>query len=339
MKANAGQIRAALDRPSPDIRLYLLHGPDEAAAAELAKRLGIALGPDAERVDLDAATLRSDPARLADEAASLSLFGGARYIRTGAIGEESLAALEALLSAERAGNPVVAVAPGVRTTAKIVKLAIDSRAAMAFGCYLPEGDAADRLLLEIAHAHGLRTTPAIARRIADGCGGDRAVMTREIEKLALYLDADLDRPHDLDETAIAAVGADLGEADASHAVAALVDGDPGKLGAEIARLTAEGGSPIPWLRAVARRLLTLAEMRSEIDGGDSLDAAMKRHRIFRGEEAATARALRRWSPLMLAQALDRLRAAERGVMASGNPGAVLADAAAMGLVRDVARRG
>lgn len=339
MKANANQIRTALDRPSPDIRLYLLHGPDEAAAAELARRLATALGPDAERIDLDAATLKSDPARLADEAASLSLFGGIRHIRAGPIGDESVGALEALLSAEQAGNPVVALAPTVRTTSRIVKLAIESRRAMTFACYLPEGDAADRILLDIAQAHGLRTTPAVARRIADGCGGDRAVMTREIEKLALYLDADVDRPADLDDEALKAIGADLGEADADQATAALVEGDTARFGAEIARLTAEGGSPIPWLRAIARRLLAIAEMRADIDGGDSLDAAMKRQRVFGREEAVTARALRRWSPTMLAQAIDRVRAAERAVMAPANAGPVLADAAALGLVRDVARRG
>ena len=339
MKANAGQIRAALDRPSSDIRLYLLHGPDEAGAGELARRLAAALGPEAERIDLDAATLKSDPALLADEAASLSLFGGVRYVRAGPIGDESAGALEALLSAKQAGNPVVALAPSVRTTSKIVKLAIESKRAMAFACYLPEGEAADRILLDIAHAHGLRTTPAIARRIADGCGGDRAVMTREVEKLALYLDADVDRPADLDEPALDAIGAELGEADTAHATAALVDGNAARLGAEIARLTAEGGSPIPWLRAIGRRLLVLAEMRSDIEGGDGLDAIMKRQRVFGRDEAPTARALRRWSPSMLAQAMDRVRAAERAVMASGNAGPVLADAVALNLVRDVARRG
>lgn len=339
MKANAGHIRAALDRPSAAVRLYLLHGPDEAGAIDMAKRLGAALGPDAERIDLDAATLKGDPARLADEAASLSLFGGPRYVRAGPLGDESFDALDALLSAERAGNPVVALAPAVRTTAKIVKLAIESRQAMAYACYLPEGEAADRIALDIAHAHGLRTTPAIARRIAEGCSGDRAVMSREIEKLALYLDADVDRPADLDDAALAAIGADLGEADASHAVAALIEGDAGRLGAEVTRLEAEGGSPIPWLRAIARRLIALAEMRAEIDGGDSVESTLKRHRISRGDEAPTARALRRWSPAMLTGALDRVRAAERAVMSPGNAGAVLADVAALTLARDVERRG
>ena len=87
MKANAAQIRAAVDKPKPDIRLFLLHGPDEAGAAEFAERLGKAVGPDAERIDLDMKALREQPGRLADEAASLSLFGGNRYVRVSGLEE------------------------------------------------------------------------------------------------------------------------------------------------------------------------------------------------------------------------------------------------------------
>ena len=39
MKANANQIRTAIDAVNPDIRLYLLHGPDESGAQELATRI------------------------------------------------------------------------------------------------------------------------------------------------------------------------------------------------------------------------------------------------------------------------------------------------------------
>ncbi len=67
----------------------------------------------------------------------MSLFGGPRHIRIASVGEEGLAAFTALLEAESAGNPVVAIAPTVKTTAKIVKLALDSPRAMAFGCMRP----------------------------------------------------------------------------------------------------------------------------------------------------------------------------------------------------------
>ncbi|USU11093.1 DNA polymerase III subunit delta [Sphingomonadaceae bacterium OTU29THOMA1] len=338
MKANARDIKSALERPSPDIRLYLLHGPDGSATAELANVLARAMGPDAERVDLDGATLRSDPARLSDEAASLSLFGGARHIRVSPAGEECLEAFTALLEADHAGNPVVALAPTVKSTAKIVKLAIDSRRAMAFAAYEPSAADLERLAAAMARDHGLRPGGTTAARLAASCGGDRAVLAREIEKLALFLDAAPDRPHDLDDAALDAIGADLGEAEMGHVVDAVVTGHTAVLGAELARLTEAGTSPIPWLRLLARRLMTLAEMKAEIDAGATQDTVFKRHRIFFREEANTAQAIRRWNPAMLSTALTRVRNAERAVMSSGNAGSVLAEHALIELTRGVERR-
>jgi DNA polymerase-3 subunit delta len=338
MKANARDIRSALERPSPDIRLYLLHGPDSSAAAELAGLLAKAMGPEAERVDLDGATLRSDPARLSDEAASMSLFGGARHIRVSPAGEECLEAFTALLEADHAGNPVVALAPTVKSTAKIVKLAIDSRRAMVFGAYEPTAADLERLAATMARDAGLRPSGSVPARLAAACGGDRAVLAREIEKLALFLDAALDRPQDLEDAALDAIGADLGEAETSRVVDAVIGGQTAALGAELARLSEAGTSPIPWLRQLARRLMTLAEMKAEIDAGAGQDSVFKRHRVFFREEAATAQALRRWNAAMLAAALDRVRHAERAVMASGNAGTVLADHALTELTRGVERR-
>ncbi len=338
MKANAGQIRTALAKPGGDIRLYLLHGPDEAGASDLARVLGKAMGTDAERVDLDGATLKSDPARLADEAAGMSLFAAARYVRIATVGEESLEALTALLQAERAGNPVVAIAPSVKTNAKIVKLAIESPRAMAFACYAPTAQDAERLAAAIAGEHGLRPANGVARRLAETTAGDRAVMAREIEKLALYLDAAPDRPHDLDHETLDLIGADLGDAEMTHAIDAIIEGRAADLGSELAMLGEAGTSPIPWLRQLVRRLMTLAEMRGEIDRGESPDVVMKRHRVFYKEEAQTARSLRRWSPVMIAAAIARVRAAERSVMAPGNAGGVLAESAVTTIAQGIARR-
>lgn len=339
MKASEAQARTALDRAAPDIRLYLFHGPDEAGAMALAKRLEAALGADAERIDLDAATLKSDPARLADEAAALSLFGGARWIRALGVGEESLAAATGLLEADRAGNPVVLVAPNVKTSGNLVKLAIAAPAAMAVACYVPEGRKAEEIAVDLARDQGLRIAGGAARRLALASGGDRAVIAREVEKLALYLDAAPDRPQTADDEALEAIGADLGESEMGRAVAAVVAGDAAALGAELARLREAGTHPVPWLRAMARRLSSLAEMRGEVDGGESIDTVIKRHRVHFREETATKAALARWSTTALAQAHDRTRRAERAVMAPGNPGTVRAEHDALLLAGSGGRRG
>lgn len=338
MKANAAQARAALERPGPNVRLVLLHGPDAAGAAALAERLAAAMGPGAERIDIEGAALRSDPGRLADEAASLSLFGGARWVRVTGAGEESAEALGLLLDAEQAGNPAVMLAPNVKATGKLVKLAIAHPRALALACYPPTAAELERRVADMARERGLRTAPPVPERLVAACGGDVAVLARELDKLALYLDAAPDRPADLGLEALDALGAARDESETTRLSDAIVAGDPVALAAELARARSEGASAVTWLRQLQRRLLSLLAMRAEIDGGDRVDAVMKRHRVFFREEAATAAALARWPSSRLAAALSQARAAERAVTAAANAGPVLAEAAALSLARARARR-
>ena len=336
MKATLNQLTRAMESVSPDIRLYVLHGPDEAGAREQALRLARSMGPEAERVDIEPAQLKSSPGRLADEAASLSLFGTARHIRVSGASEESVEACTLLLAAERAGNPVVLIAPTVKGTSALVKLATADPHAMACAFYVPDAAEADKIATGIAREHGLRTTGATASRIAAAAGGDRALMTRELEKVALYLDAAPERPRELDDAALDAIGADLGNSEISRAVEAAIDGGPDRLGDELAKLGTAGVSPIPLLRQLVRRLMTLAELQAEIAGGASANAVVER--VFFKERASTARALRLWSPTRINDAIDRVRRAERATMAPGNAGGVLADAAMLGVARIAARQ-
>lgn len=336
MKATYNQVRAAIEAASPDIRLYLLHGPDEAGARDLAARLARAIGPDGERIDLEPAVLKATPGRLVDEAASLSLFGGARHIRVSGAGEESVAACTLLLAAERAGSPAVVIAPGVKASSALVKLATGSPRAMAHACYMPEGDEAERLAVAIAREHGLRTVGGTAARIAAAAGGDRAVMTRELEKLALYLDAAPERPRELGDDALDAVGADLGDSEMSRAIDAAIAGGPDRVGEELARLATAGTSPIPLLRQLVRRLMALAELRAEIDRGAGVASVVDR--VFFRERAVTARALRLWTPALLDEAITRIRGAERALMTTGTAGTVLGEAAILAVARTAARQ-
>ncbi|MBB6504856.1 DNA polymerase-3 subunit delta [Sphingomonas endophytica] len=325
MKATEARLTAALDRPPADIRLYLLHGPDEAVAQAFVAQLAKAMGEGAERVDLDGPTLRGDPARLADEAAALSLFGGARFVRVTGAGEELLEAVSALLAAEQAGNPAIVLAPTVKATGKLVKTAIESDRALAFACYPPGARDAAAIVADLARAAGLRLSPAAVQRIIRGSDGDRAVMMREVEKLALYLDAAPDRPVDADDGALAAIGAEIAEGEIGEVVLSITAGQVDVLIDGLRRMNGPDASPIPILRALGRRLVTLAEMRAAVEAGEGAEQVMKRHRVFWREEAATAAALRRWTLPMLASAQESARRAEREVIAAGPAGRIVAD--------------
>ena len=156
--------------------------PMNRARARWPQRLVKALGPDAERVDLDAGRVASDPAILADEAASVSLFGGARYIRVEAVTDACLPGIEALLEAPAAGNPVLLIGGALKKDAKIVKRIDGDAAAMLFASYPPEGVDADRLAVQLAREQGLeaRCGPraAAGRRIGRRSRGARLARSR-----------------------------------------------------------------------------------------------------------------------------------------------------------------
>jgi len=148
-----------------------------------------------------------------------------------------------LLSAERAGNPVVVIAPSVKGTSALVKLATASpHVALACVFYVPDAGDADKIATSIAREQGLRTTGSTAARIAAAAGGDRAVMTRELEKLPCSWMPAPERPRELDDSALDAIGADLGDSEISRAIDAAIDGGPDRLADELARLAVAGVS-------------------------------------------------------------------------------------------------
>lgn len=338
MKANRPQAERALKSPAAT-RLFLLHGPDEAGSRALLRLLAAAMGENAERIDLAGAELRADPARLADEAASISMFGDRRWILVEQAGDEILPAVEALLEAPAAGNPVAVVAGALKPASKLLKLALAAPDAVAFASYPPEAGQADRLVLDLARGHGLVVRGDVARRLAESAAGNRALIEQELAKLALYLDASPEAPKPLDHDALDAVGAGADEGDLSRLVDSAVGGDPAALEAELARLKAQGLEGITLTRAVLRRLMLLARLRAEVEQGSSPSAVMASSgkSLFWREKDGIERQLGRWRAPLLAKAVGRLIEAERQVMRPGGPGIVAADAELFALCRQAAR--
>jgi DNA polymerase-3 subunit delta len=273
VKANRAQLERALKNPSAT-RLFLLHGPDEAGNQALARRVGAALGPEAERIALSGAELKNDPARLADEAAALSMFGSGRWVVVSPAGDEATEAAAVLLAAPAAGNPVVLIAGALKPTSKLLKLAVADAQAIAFASYLPDARDFARLVGELARARGLDVRQDVAQRLAEAAGANRAVIEQELDKFALYLDAAPGRSVPVDHDVIAAIGAALDEGDAGQLIEHLFSGNGRAAEAELARLRSEGTEGIVLLRAALRRALLLARLRAAVDAGERPDVVM-----------------------------------------------------------------
>jgi DNA polymerase-3 subunit delta len=324
VKASKANIGRLADQPGSDIRFYLFHGPDEAQSRALAARLLESLG--ATKFALAGGAVKSDPAVLADEAGALSLFGGKRLIWIEPAGEEITGGVEALLEANAAESPVVAIAGALRKTSGLLKLAESSSLAVAFASYAPEGADAERMVADVGRRLGLKVSPPVAARLADACGNDQAIVAQELQKLALYIDASPQSPKELDHDAIDAVGADLPEGEVLHLADLALAGRVGDLAVELSNLPA-GVESIPVVRAVQRRLLQLAPARARIERGESSDSVMTSlgKSLFWKDKPMVAKMLSMWDSVRLATVAVRAQKLESDLMFSPVP-----DQAALG---------
>jgi DNA polymerase-3 subunit delta len=318
VKASKSSIVRAVEQPDPNLRFYLLHGPDDAQSRALGQRLVEALA--ASRFVVSGSAIKSDPAMLADEAGAMNLFGGTRVVWVEPAGDEIAPGVEALLEANAAESPVVAIAGALRKTSALLKLAESSSEAMAFAAYAPEGADAERMVAEVGRRFGLKIGPPVAARVAESCGNDQAIVAQELQKLALYIDASPQSPKELDHDAIDAIGADLPEGEVLHLADLALAGRVGDLAAELGQLT-RGAEGIPVVRALQRRLLQLAPARARIERGESPDAVLTSlgRALFWKDKPLISRLLSMWDSRRLATVAERAAKLEHELIFSEVP--------------------
>lgn len=319
MRAAKGSIGRSVDRPDSKIRFYLLYGADEAQSRALAGRLLKALG--AEKSVIAAGAIKADPALLGDEAAAISLFGGNRLMWIEPAGDEIVEGVKALLEAPASESAVVAIAGALRKTSTLLKLAEASPFALANVSYMAEGQAAERMIEEVASAEGLRLRPGVAARVAAACGNDRAIAAQELAKLALFIGASPEEPRALDMAALDAAGAELPEGDFLHLADLALCGDLRALADELAALSPGGAEAVPVVRSLQRRLMMIAPLRARVDEGQQPAAVMASmgKSLFWKDEPLIAKMLRQWDSAGLSRVADRLGRLERDLILAEGP--------------------
>lgn len=321
MKASRGQFPAAAERPDPKVRVYLFYGADEAGSRALGARLLKGLGADKQ--GFTGAMLKSDPGALAAEAGSISMFGGRNLLWVEPAGEEVLPAVELVLSAPAADHPVVLIGGALKKTSGLLKLLDAHPLALTHASFVPEGRDAIQLVAELGRAEGLRISPPVAAQLADRTGNDRAIISQELAKFALYLDATPESPGELTDELLDLLGADASETDSGQVGDVALTGDVSQLASELERLESSGVDAIPVVRMLQRRLIMLAGLRARIDAGQRTDQVLSA--VWRKDKEVAAQALPRWSSPLLAEAIGRLAKLERSLLHSSVP-----DRAALG---------
>lgn len=298
----------------PDVRLFLIFGQDESSISDIASKMSVAVGPDAERIDLGSDQIRKDPAILADEAGAIGLFGDRRYIRLHIAREEGLAAIENLLSAQQAGNPVIATAGDLKKTSKIRKAAEASPFAMTHICYPLDEAKMAAAVQQMASSAGLRLDRALAQRIASRTNCDRKLAASEIEKLALYYDPQPSAAIEVERDIFEALSASNDEENINSLVNHILGGNIKSLGLELLAARQTGMLGIALIRAMQRRLAMLIGLRSKADGGQSIGSLANSPAIFWKDRDAVAGQLSRWPSERLAGLNGHLLEIEKKLM-------------------------
>src|SRR5947209_13492379 len=249
MRLAPARIAAFLQRPDPEMRAVLLYGPDEGLVRERAEAVARSVCPDLKdpfRVtDLTAAVVAADPARLADEAAQLSLTGGRRVVRVRGAGD-ALAKLFAEFLESTPGEALVVAEAGELVSRSALRRAFEAaRSAVAIGCCPDTPRDLAAVIRETLAAHRVTASRDAGQFLIEHLGVDRGLTRSELEKLALY--AGNGGRIELDDARLSI--SDSAALELEDAVMAAAEGDPPKLERVLGRVFQEGESPVSTIRA------------------------------------------------------------------------------------------
>ena len=325
MKIAPPRVAAFLQRPDPETRAVLLYGPDAGLVRERADAVARTVCADLSDpfriAALNGAVLAADPARLADEAAQLSLVGGRRVVRVRGAAD-AIARLFAGFLADLPGEALVVVEAAELSSASALRRAFEgSPRAAAVGCY-PDGPR-DRAVVirESLAAHRVAASRDATQYLVDHLGDDRLVTRSELDKLALYVG---DGGRVELEDAVLSVG-DSAALELDDAVMAAAEGDMARLDRVLGRVFQEGELPVSVVRAMLRHLQRLHGLAARVAGGVPAEDVMRAARppIFFKYQDGIRRQLALWRETGLRTALGRLAEAEIRIKTTGLPAETL----------------
>lgn len=315
MKAAPREIERLLRAPPARLCGALVFGPDEGLVRERAALLARAIVDDpgdAFRVaELTPATVREDPARLADEVQAIAFGGGRRLIWVRGPGELPADATERALACAGRDTFFLVEAGDLPARAPLRRLFEAAEAAIAIACYPEEGEALERAMQGMLADLGAHAGPEVLAFLAQRLGGDRQLVRREIEKLALHAGG----TSGLATITVADAEAVIGDVTAltlEDIAAATAAGDQAGLGRQLGKAFLHGESPVSVLRAMLRYLHRMLEATALRERGASPEAAMAALRppVFFRQQRSFSAALGTWSSAKLVVALDLVLEAE-----------------------------
>lgn len=343
MEVKGRSIGGFVKAPPPGLRLALVYGRDLGLVHERADALARHVCPDLTdpfRVaEMTSSELKSDPARLGDEAAAISMLGGRRVVRV-RDADHGLAKIVEAFLADPPGDALVVVEAGdigKGALTRAVEAADVTGAAMA--CYPDEGEDLRSVIVETLKAEGLGVAQDALADLMARLGDDRGVTRSALTTLALYMGADGERRGTVSRDDVDAILGIEQEADLTEIADSCGAGDLAALDSAYARAVAGGDSAQAILRVVLMHMervhLGAALVSEGLEPDRAVDKAFPR--LIWKRKSAVQRQLKVWTPEAAMTAIKELTDAEIQTRRSDVPADVVAGRALL-LVAAAGRR-
>ena len=322
MKITNAKIEGFLRAPDPAARAILVFGPDEGLVRERAIRLAKTMVDDLNDpfrvVEITGTDLKNDPARLADEAASMSFGGGSRVVRIRQAGDACAPACKAFLELDTPADALVVMDAGdLNPRSKLRKLFEAAKNAACIPCYADDLRSLPDVIRESLTRFELTADRNAMSLLVQNLGSDRSVTRGELEKLALYMGG----PAQVSEDDVRAAIGDTAASGIDDVVYSAASGDTQKLESSLNRVLSEGINAVQLVRAAERHFQRLHIARGQMANGHNADQATRSLRppiIFKLADAFK-RQLNLWPEAKLSRAFEVLTQAEIDCKTTGLP--------------------
>ena len=299
-------------KPDSAQPIVLVYGPDAGLVRERVDALVRASVADPNDpfafVRIESEELSANPSRLVEEANTIPLFGGRRAVLVRVNPRYNLApALATLIEAPSPDCRVIVEAGELRKTSPLRTMCEKAKTAAALPCYLDDAKAISSLIDAEMRAAKLTLAPDARAALTSLLGGDRLASRSELRKLAVYA---MGRERvELDD--VLAVVADASEQALDGVIDAAFAGKTAEMDSEFGKARAGGSSPAAIVSAAIRQVANLHKMKLAVEGGDSIEFAMKRGAppVHFTRADAVGAALRAWTPSRLLRAMEQLAGA------------------------------
>jgi DNA polymerase-3 subunit delta len=304
----AADVDRFIAKPNPAQSIMLVFGPDAGLVRERVDALVRASVDDPSdpfalaRIEGD--ELAGNPARLVEEAHTVPLFGGRRAVLVKAGTRNIAAAVEMVVASPSSECRIIIEAGDLRKNAPLRALCEKVKVTAALPCYADNERTLAQLIDEELQAEKLGIEPDARAALLGLLGGDRLASRNEIRKLVLYAKGQ----KNIDLNDVMAVVADASEMALDGVIDAAFAGRTADADSEFSKARASGSSPAAIISAAIRQVANLHKMELAIEGGDSIEFAMKRAAppVHFSRERQVSEALHAWSPLRLLRAMEQL---------------------------------